>query len=171
MIRYVNQNAKRLVGRNNQPNIKPLVLEYDIIEELEFQFITDNNQIIELGQLSGLALAVGLKQNRPSYELLALSKDYTIENNTVKFRLNTYTTNWLKNINKNNTEAQIEISQQSLENKRVLLRDYCLVWPRTYVAGLSPEEIESNDFYTKAETNEAIENAIEGIGISRICNY
>lgn len=163
MIHYINVNSKRFCGRNNNINTKPLTLEYDTVEHLEFQFITDNNQIVELGNLSGLALAIGLKQNMPSYDLLALSHDYTIEDNILKFDVNCYTVNWLKKINKPNTEVFIEISQQSLESKKVWMRDYCYVWPRVWVAGLSPEEIASNDYYTKAETDEAIENAIEGL--------
>lgn len=163
MIHYINVNSKRFCGRNNNINTKPLTLEYNTVEHLEFQFITDNNQIVELSNLSGLALAVGLKQNKPSYDLLALSRDYTIEDNVLKFNLNCYTVNWLREVNKNNTEAYVEISQESISAKRVLLRDYAYVWPRTLIDGLSPEDISSNNYYTKAETDEAIENAIEGI--------
>ena len=166
MIYYINVNKKRIVGRNNQISTRPLNLEYDVTEELEFQFITDQNQIVDIANLSGMTLAIGLKQNMPSYDLLALSHDYTIEDNTLKFTVNTYTVNWLKKINKPNTEVFIEISQQSLESKKVWMRDYCYVWPRVYTAGLEPEEIASNDYYTKTETDEAIENAIEGIGLS-----
>ena len=163
MIYYINVNKKRIVGRNNQISTRPLNLEYNTIEHLEFQFITDNNQIVELGNLSGLALAIGLKQNKPSYDLLALSRDYTIEDNILKFNLNCYTVNWLREVNKNNTEAYIEISQESLEAKQVMLRDYCYVWPRTLIDGLTPEEIQSNNYYTKIETDQAIQAAISGI--------
>lgn len=166
MLHYINVNSKRFCGRNNNINTKPLILEYNTVEHLEFQFITDNNQIVELSNLSGLALAVGLKQNKPSYDLLALSRDYTIEDNVLKFNLNCYTVNWLREVNKNNTEAYVEISQESISAKQVLLRDYCLVWPRTLIDGLSPEEIQSNNYFTKEETQEAIDEAIAGIELS-----
>ena len=168
MIYYINVNKKRIVGRNNQISTRPLNLEYDVTEVIDFQFIDDNNQLQPLSpNTPGLTLAIGLKQNMPSYDLLALSHDYEIVNGqTLRFTVNTYTVNWLKKINKPNTEVFIEISQQSLENKKVWMRDYCYVWPRVYTAGLEPAEIESNDYYTKTETDEAIENAIEGIGIS-----
>ena len=168
MIYYVNLNKKRLVGRNNNVTSRPLTLEYDVTEVIDFQFIDDNNQIQPLSpQTAGLTLAIGLKQNMPSYDLLALSHDYEIVNGQIlRFTVNTYTVNWLKKINKPNTEVFIEISQQSLESKKVWMRDYCYVWPRVWTAGLSPEEIASNDYYTKAETDEAIENAISGIVIS-----
>ena len=168
MLYYVNINKKRVVGRNNQQSTRPITLEYDVTEVIDFQFIDDNNQLQPLSpNTPGLTLAIGLKQNMPSYDLLALSHDYEIINGqTLRFTVNTYTVNWLKKINKPNTEVFIEISQQSLESKKVWMRDYCYVWPRVYTAGLEPEEIESNDYYTKVETDEAIENAIEGIGIS-----
>ena len=168
MIYYINVNKKRIVGRNNQISTRPLNLEYDVTEVIDFQFIDDNNQIQPLSpQTACLTLAIGLKQNMPSYDLLALSHDYEIVNGQIlRFTVNTYTVNWLKKINKPNTEVFIEISQQSLESKKVWMRDYCYVWPRVYTAGLEPEEIASNDYYTKAETDEAIENAIEGIELS-----
>ena len=165
MLYYVNINKKRVVGRNNQQSTRPITLEYDVTEVIDFQFIDDNNQLQPLSpNTPGLTLAIGLKQNMPSYDLLALSHDYEIINGqTLRFTVNTYTVNWLKKINKANTEVFIEISQQSLESKKVWMRDYCYVWPRVYTAGLEPAEIESNDYYTKTETDEAIENAIEGI--------
>ena len=150
-----------MFGRNNQISTRPLCIEYDVTAELDFQFITDQNQIIDITGLSGLALAIGLQQNRESYDLLALSKEYTIEDNVLKFTVNTYTTNWLKDIKKNATEAYIEISQKSIHAKRVLLRSTCLVWPRTYVEGLSPAEIASNDYFTKEETTELVDEKID----------
>lgn len=162
MLYYVNINKKRVVGRNNQQSTRPITLEYDVTEVIDFQFIDDNNQIQPLSpQTAGLTLAIGLKQNMPSYDLLALSRDYTIEDNILKFDVNCYTTNWLKKINKPNTEVFIEISQQSLESKKVWMRDYCYVWPRVYTAGLEPEEIQSKDYWTASETQEYVDNAIE----------
>lgn len=165
MIYYINVNKKRIVGRNNQVSTRPLNLEYDVTEVIDFQFIDDNNQIQPLSpQTAGLTLAIGLKQNMPSYDLLALSHDYEIVNGqTLRFTVNTYTVNWLKKINKANTEVFVEISQQSLESKKVWMRDYCYVWPRVWTAGLSPEEIQSKDYWTASETQEYVDNAIEGI--------
>ena len=165
MIYYINVNKKRIVGRNNQISTRPLNLEYDVTEVIDFQFIDDNNQLQPLSpNTPGLTLAIGLKQNMPSYDLLALSHDYEIVNGqTLRFTVNTYTVNWLKKINKPNTEVFIEISQQSLESKKVWMRDYCYVWPRVWTAGLSPEEIQSKDYWTASETQEYVDNAIEGI--------
>ena len=165
MIYYINVNKKRIVGRNNQISTRPLNLEYDVTEVIDFQFIDDNNQLQPLSpNTPGLTLAIGLKQNMPSYDLLALSHDYEIVNGqTLRFTVNTYTVNWLKKINKANTEVFIEISQQSLESKKVWMRDYCYVWPRVWTAGLSPEEIQSKDYWTASETQEYVDNAIEGI--------
>ncbi len=161
-IFYVNINKKRLVGRCNQQNVLPLQLEYDIIEELSFQFIDDVNQIQDISNLHGLTLAIGKHQGKPSYDLLALSKDYVIENNILTFKVNTYTSNWINEIKKSNTEVYFEISQDFEEQKKVLARDYCYAWPRVFVEGLSPEVI-VDDYYTKEEVNAKIEEAVSGL--------
>ena len=161
-IYYVNVNKKRLVGRCNQPNVLPLQLEYDIVENLSFQFIDDVNQIQDISDLRGLSLAIGKQPGKPSYDLLALSHDYTIEGNVLTFNVNTYTSNWLREIKKNNTEVYFEISQDFEGNKKVLVRDFCYAWPRVFVEGISPEIIE-DDYYTKEETDAKIEEAISGL--------
>lgn len=156
MIHYINILKKRVCGRNNNVT-PPISMEFDIIEEISFQFINSNNQILDIDpNLQGLSLAIGLKQNDFSRNLLALSQDFTIANNVLVFRVNTYTQTWLKNIHRNNTEAFIEISQRDLNNRKVLLRDICLVFPRTFTEGLAPEEINSNNYYTKTETDELL---------------
>lgn len=157
MMHYINIEKKRLCGRNNQ-TIPPLIVDYSTVENVEFTFINSQNQIqpLEAG-LSGLYFAGSLKMGDMSSNLLFLSKDYTISGNVLTFRVDTYTQSYLQQIRKKNTEINIEIGQIALDTKQVLLRDYALANPRVYVAGLSPAEIESNDYYTKEETLELLD--------------
>ena len=157
MINYISQDRKVFITRNNGIMKQPLCLEYDVEASLDFQIIDKNNQIVHIDDnLSGLYLAVGLKLGEPSRDLLALSKNYTISNDTIHFSLQTYTENWLNRVRKASTEAYFELGQMSLNQKRVIGRDYCFVWPRCYIEGLSPQQIDTSDFYNKTETQELL---------------
>ena len=155
-MNYISATKKRLVGRNNQVCTSPIVLDYSTTEDISFQLIDEKNQIQPVSGLTGLYFAGSLGVGQQSYDLLFLSKDFTVSEDTITFRVDTYTRNYLDKIKKRGTEISIEIGQISLDVKRVILRDYALAMPRVYVAGLSPQEIESNGYYTKEETDELI---------------
>ena len=155
-MNYISATKKRLVGRNNQVCTSPIVLDYSTTEDISFQLIDERNQIQPVSGLTGLYFAGSLGVGQQSYDLLFLSKDFTVSEDVITFRVDTYTRNYLDRIKKRGTEISIEIGQISLDVKRVILRDYALAMPRVYVAGLSPQEIESNDYYTKEETDELI---------------
>lgn len=157
MINYININKGRLVGRNNNV-CPPLIFAFDTIAELSFQFIDDRQQIQHLdpSELSGLYFAGSLKLGEQSYNLLFLSKDYTVENDTVTFSTETYTIPYLEKIRKPNTEIWIEMGQISLDKKRVLMRSNALAFPRCYSSGNDPLPIDTSNFYTKEETQELL---------------
>lgn len=152
-MNYISATKKRLVGRNNQVCTSPIVLDYSTTEDISFQLIDEKNQIQPVSGLTGLYFAGSLGVGQQSYDLLFLSKDFTVSEDVITFRVDTYTRNYLDKIKKRGTEISIEIGQISLDVKRVILRDYALAMPRVYVAGLSPQEIESNDYYTKEEVD------------------
>ena len=152
-MNYISATKKRLVGRNNQVCTSPIVLDYSTTEDISFQLVDEKNQIQPVSGLTGLYFAGSLGVGQQSYDLLFLSKDFTVSGDVITFRVDTYTRNYLDKIKKRGTEISIEIGQISLDVKRVILRDYALAMPRVYVAGLSPQEIESNDYYTKEEVD------------------
>ena len=152
-MNYISATKKKLVGRNNQVCTSPIVLDYSTTEDIQFQLIDEKNQIQPVSGLTGLYFAGSLGVGQQSYDLLFLSKDFTVSEDVITFRVDTYTRNYLDKIKKKGTEINIEIGQISLDAKRVILRDYALAMPRVYVAGLSPQEIESNDYYTKEEVD------------------
>ena len=158
-MNYISATKKKLVGRNNQVCTSPIVLDYSATEDIQFQLIDEKNQIQPVSGLTGLYFAGSLGVGQQSYDLLFLSKDFTVSEDVITFRVDTYTRNYLDKIKKKGTEINIEIGQISLDVKRVILRDYALAMPRVYVAGLSPQEIESNDYYTKEEVDGLIGGA------------
>ena len=157
-MNYINLKKKRLVGRNNQPIFNQFIIDYSTVEDVSFQIIDDKNQIQELINTEGLYFAGSVGIGKQSYELLFLSKDYKVVDNIITFKVDTYTINYLNYIKKKNTEINIEIGQESLDVKKVILRDFALACPRVYVTGLAPQEIESKNYYTKTEVDELIKD-------------
>ena len=169
-MNYISATKKKLVGRNNQVCTSPIVLDYSTTEDIQFQLIDEKNQIQPVSGLTGLYFAGSLGIGQQSYDLLFLSKDFTVSEDVITFRVDTYTRNYLDKIKKKGTEINIEIGQISLDVKRVILRDYALAMPRVYVAGLSPQEIESNDYYTKEEVDALIGGASAPTKLSELEN-
>ena len=162
-MNYISATKKRLVGRNNQVCTSPIVLDYSTTEDISFQIVDERNQIQPVSGLTGLYFAGSLGVGQQSYDLLFLSKDFTVSEDVITFRVDTYTRNYLDKIKKRGTEISIEIGQISLDVKRVILRDYALAMPRVYVAGLSPQDIDSKDYYTKEE----VDGLIGGISVPK----
>lgn len=169
-MNYINLKKKRLVGRNNQPIFNQFIIDYSTIEDVSFQIIDDKNQIQELINTEGLYFAGSVGIGKQSYELLFLSKDYKVVDNIITFKVDTYTINYLNYIKKKNTEINIEIGQESLYVKKVILRDFALACPRVYVTGLAPQEIESKNYYTKTEVDELINDVYVPTKVSELQN-
>ena len=169
-MNYINLKKKRLVGRNNQPIFNQFIIDYSTVEDVSFQIIDDKNQIQEITDTEGLYFAGSLGIGKQSYELLFLSKDYKVVDNIITFKVDTYTINYLNYIKKKNTEINIEIGQESLDVKKVILRDFALACPRVYVTGLAPQEIESKNYYTKTEVDELINDVYVPTKVSELQN-
>ena len=169
-MNYINLKKKRLVGRNNQPIFNQFIIDYSTVEDISFQIIDDKNHIQELINTEGLYFAGSVGIGKQSYELLFLSKDYKVVDNIITFKVDTYTINYLNYIKKKNTEINIEIGQESLNVKKVILRDFALACPRVYVTGLAPQEIESKNYYTKTEVDELINDVYVPTKVSELQN-
>ena len=169
-MNYINLKKKRLVGRNNQPIFNQFIIDYSTVEDVSFQIIDDKNQIQEITDTEGLYFAGSVGIGKQSYELLFLSKDYKVVDNIITFKVDTYTINYLNYIKKKNTEINIEIGQESLNVKKVILRDFALACPRVYVTGLAPQEIESKNYYTKTEVDELIKDVYVPTKVSELEN-
>lgn len=49
-MNYINLSKKHLVGRNNQTLTQQLSLDYHTSESIDFTFINDKNQILDVPQ-------------------------------------------------------------------------------------------------------------------------
>ena len=156
MIHYININKKRLVGRNNQPNTLPLILDFHTLGNIQFCLIDDKNQIRALPENSALTFAGSVKMGEISQNILFLSTTYTVsEDNVINFTVDTYTEPFLTQIKKKNTEINVEISIKFEDgHQKLLLRDYAYACPRVYIEGVPPTPVEY--YYTKDEVDSLI---------------
>ena len=162
MIHYINIAKKRLVGRNNQPNTLPLILDFHTLGNIQFCLIDDKNQIRALPDNVTLTFAGSLKMNEISSNVLFVSKTYTIADDIINFTVDTYTEPFLDQIKKKNTEINVEISMEFEDgHQKLLLRDYAYACPRVYIEGVPPTPVES--YYTKDEVDSLINGVIEDI--------
>lgn len=155
MIFYINKNTKIIVGRNNQQATILLNVDFHTIGQVAFSFIDDKNKIQNIDDTQKYYLA-GKKD-----EIIFLSNTYTIKDNIITFDVNTYTEPFLSEINKRNTEIEIELGYNTNGIQNVLLRDYAFAQPRVYIEGLNPEKIDLGDYYTKSE----VDSLFNGINI------
>ena len=156
MIHYINISKKRLVGRNNQPNTMPLILDFHTLGNIQFCLIDDKNQIRALPDNVSLTFAGSVKMGEISQNILFLSTTYTVsEDNVINFTVDTYTEPFLTQIKKKNTEINVEISIKFEDgHQKLLLRDYAYACPRVYIEGVPPTPVES--YYTKDEVDSLI---------------
>ena len=155
-----------MFGRNNQPNTVPLAIDFHTLGTVDFCFIDSRNQIKVLNPDLKLYFAGSLKMNKGSDQLLFLSRIYTIQNNIITFTVDTYTQPFVEQITKKNTEINIEIGIETESAQQVLLRDTAYANPRVYVAGLTPPQIEPNNYYTKTEVDDMLEETEAKIPIN-----
>ena len=153
MIHYININKKRLVGRNNQPNVIPLAIDFHTLGTIDFAFINDCNQIKPIDESLKFYLAGSKKMNKEASKLLFLSKTYTIKDNVITFTVDTYTQPFIEEKKKKNTEINVEISAETDGAQQVLLRDIAYANPRVYVPGFTPPPVDPTEYYTKDEVD------------------
>lgn len=156
MIHYININKKRLVGRNNQPNVIPLAIDFHTLGTIDFAFINDCNQIKPINENLKFYLAGSKKMNKEASKLLFLSKTYTIKDNVITFTVDTYTQPFIEEITKKNTEINVEISAEADNAQQVLLRDIAYANPRVYVPGFTPPPVDPTEYYTKVDVDSLI---------------
>ena len=156
MIHYINIEKKRLVGRNNQPNVIPLAIDFHTLGNIQFCLIDDKNQIRALPENSALTFAGSVKMGEISQNILFLSTTYTVsEDNVINFTVDTYTEPFLTQIKKKNTEINVEISIKFEDgHQKLLLRDYAYACPRVYIEGVPPAPVEC--YYTKDDVDSLI---------------
>lgn len=155
-----------MFGRNNQPNAIPLAIDFHTLGTVDFCFIDNRNQIKSLNADLNLYFAGSLKMNKGSDQLLFLSRTYTIKDNIITFTVDTYTQPFVEQITKKNTEINVEIGIETDDAQQVLLRDVAYANPRVYVKGMTPPEIEPNNYYTKEEVNDMLEETEAKIPIN-----
>lgn len=147
-IYYTNIEKKKLCNRNNG-TLKTLPrIDFQVQSTFSVVFIDSLNKIIEIDPTDSFYIAGGIDVMKDSSNLLFYSDDFTLDNNMLRFTVNTYTDNYLKHIKNTGTPIYLEIGIIN-EKKTILLQDIVLAQPRVYLDGVAPINIEV--YYTKEE--------------------
>lgn len=150
-IYYTNIEKKKLCNRNNG-TLKTLPrIDFQVQSEFSVVFIDSLNKIIEIDPTDSFYIAGGMDVMKDSSNLLFYSEEFTLDNNMLRFTVNTYTDNYLKHIKNTGTPIYLEIGIIN-EKKTILLQDIVLAQPRVYLDGVTPINIEV--YYTKAQIDE-----------------
>jgi hypothetical protein len=119
---------------------------------LSFSFIDDKNKILDIDPSQNYYLA-GKNQ-----DVLFISKTFNISDGIITFDVDTYTEPFLNEVQKRNTEIQIELGYNTLGVQKVLLRDYAFAQPRVYIEGLNPSKVNFSEYYTIEEVDSLLAN-------------
>ena len=119
---------------------------------MSFSFIDDKNKILDIDPSQNYYLA-GKNQ-----DVLFISKTFNISDGIITFDVDTYTEPFLNEVQKRNTEIQIELGYNTLGVQKVLLRDYAFAQPRVYIEGLNPSKVNFSEYYTIEEVDSLLAN-------------
>lgn len=119
---------------------------------MSFSFIDEKNKILDIDTTQNYYLAGKNK------DVLFISKTFNISDGIITFDVDTYTEPFLNEVQKRNTEIQIELGYNTAGVQKVLLRDYAFAQPRVYIEGLNPSKVNFADYYTKGEVDSLLSN-------------
>ena len=138
-INYISQQKRILVGRNNNTIYQKFKIDNQIQDTYYFQVVSKNNQIVDLSGFSYQFFGsyIDAKQNT---HVLFYSDDYTIEDNTLSFKVNTYTTEYLNYV-KVKREIDLTIKKKATGIDQVILRDVGLAYPSPIYEGEEPSPV------------------------------
>ena len=135
-INYISQQKKVLVGRNNNTIYQKFKIDKRIQDSYYFQVVSKNNQIVDLSGFSYefYGSYIDAKQNT---HILFYSDQYTIEDNVLSFRVNTYNSQYINYI-RVPKQIDITIKKKASGIQQVILRDIGLAYPCPEYQGEEP---------------------------------
>lgn len=160
---FINQDKKKFVNSVNQLTPNPITLEYAIEDVyLQFKILNKNSQKVAIANSDEFYLAVST--DYLPKRVCVYSNEYTIQSNSVIFKVNTNTSEYVQDIKQHNSTVNIEIGRKQAadESYHIILQDKILANKRVYVVG-QPNPVDADKFYTEDETNEIISNAVTAL--------
>ena len=160
---FINQEKKKFVNSVNQIIEKPITLEYAIEDVyLQFKILNKNSQKVAIANSDEFYLAVST--DYLPKRVCVYSNEYTIESNSIIFKVNTNTSEYVQDIKQHNSTVNIEIGRKQAadESYHIILQDKILANKRVYVVG-QPNPVDADKFYTEDETNAIISNAVTAL--------
>ena len=163
MIFYISDLYKKFVTRNNAFTSKPVKIFNHTVDEIEVSIVDQQNQLKQIP--SGAFYFTGSFVKKAKATPIFLSTDYTVSGTTLTFKYSTYTYEFLNLVIGENVPIQVEIGYKDADGEHVILQDTAYASQRYYVEGM-PDPSHVAEYYTKTETDAAIQAAISGIELS-----
>jgi hypothetical protein len=128
--------------------------------ELELSLVDPNNTILNFP--SGNYYFVGSFSKRNDITTIFFSADFEIDGQVLKFNYDTNTYSFLDLIKGDNVQIGIEIGYKDEAGEHVILQDIAIASQRYYIDGMpTPKDV--SQYYTKFQTEEAIDKATSGL--------
>lgn len=163
MIFYISDLYKKFVTRNNALTSKPVKIFNHTVDEIEVSIVDQQNQLKQIP--SGAFYFTGSFVKKAKATPIFFTTDYTVSGTTLTFKYSTYTYEFLNLIIGENVPIQVEIGYKDADGEHVILQDTAYASQRYYVEGM-PDPSHVAEYYTKTETDAAIQAAISGIELS-----
>ena len=135
-INYISEFKKIFVTRQNKPVSIKFKIDNRIDDTYYFQQINANNQIVDLSGFNYQFLGSYIDA-RQTQHVLFFSDDFTITNNVLSFKVNTYTTEYVNYV-KVPKQIDITIRKKATNLEQVILRDTGFAYPTPVYEGEGP---------------------------------
>ena len=169
-INYISQLKRILVGRNNNTIYQKFKIDNNIQDTYYFQLVSKNNQLVELSgfDYQFIGSYIDAKQNT---HVLFFSDDFTITDNVLSFKVNTYTSEYVNYV-KVPRQIDISIRKKATGIDQVILRDVALAYPTPIYEGEEPSEVVAGFGLQKNGFVMSLQNPLtSSFGVGRNINY
>lgn len=152
-MNYINTYKRLLVNSVNQIAKRKLIFDFDVTTEYEFRLLDKQGKIIVPNSNTEYYIVGSLTEDNKN--IIFYSDNFRIEDDTLIFRINSDTQEYLQKVKNRDTNIYIQIGEKSESNK-VILMDQALANNRLYFQG-TPQPIRLPQFYTKSEIDKKLD--------------
>lgn len=150
-INYISQRKKCFVTRQNKPVSIKFKIDSSINDSYYFQIINSNNQVVSLSGRSFQIYGSLVDAKGQTHILFYTGNgDVDTTTNVIHFRINTFTQQYLNNIQTNKI-ADVTIVETTGDTTNVVLRDQGIFYKRAYVGDVPPGTVYDAGFGLKLD--------------------
>ena len=147
-MNYINTYKRKLVNSVNQISKHKLIFDFDTTEYYEFKILDKYGKQIKISDQSSFYICGSTTADNKN--IIFFSDDFEVENDTLIFKINSNTKEYLQKVTDRNVHIYIEVAEIKNGVSTVLLMDDAEANNRLYITG-TPQPIALEKYYTKSE--------------------